>query len=299
MTEAFGVNLLGTIEKPATRQKLEALIRLHKSPATPQPVAVNVAVSEADISDALAARLFEPVFQPKVDVATGSLMGVEALARWHHPKQGVVGPYAFIPALEANRRIDELTWIMLDKAAAACHNWRAGGLDITVAVNLSLGSLTQVGLADRITERVIAQDLAPKYMTLEVTETVAMADIARALENITRLRLRGFGLSIDDYGTGYSSLQQLSRIPFTELKIDQSFVLRAIERDSCRVIVESSLEIARKLGLQAVAEGVETRAGWEMLKAMGCDAAQGYFVARPMPAAQIAGWASAWTPPGE
>jgi EAL domain-containing protein (putative c-di-GMP-specific phosphodiesterase class I)/FixJ family two-component response regulator len=298
MTEAYGVNLLGTIEKPATTQKLEALIRLHKSRAIPQPEPVRVAVSEADISDALAARLFEPVFQPKVDVATGSLKGLEALARWHHPKQGMVGPYAFIPALEANQRIDELTWIMLDKAAASCRDWRAAGLDITVAVNLSLGSLTQVGLADRITELVHAQNVEPKYITLEVTETVAMTDIARALENLTRLRIRGFGLSIDDYGTGYSSMQQLSRIPFTELKIDQSFVMRAIEKDSCRVMLESSLEMAKKLRLQAVAEGVETRAAWDLLKTMGCDAAQGYFIARPMPAAQIADWASGWAPPG-
>ena len=297
MTEAYGIDLLGTIEKPASAQKIEALIRLNKSRSTPVAEPMRIALSDSDISDALAARLFEPVFQPKVDVATGRLKGVEALARWRHPKQGMVGPYAFIPALEANRRIDELTWIMLEKSAASFHGWRAAGLDITVAVNLSLGSLTQVGLADRITELVDAQNIEPRYITLEVTETVAMTDIARALENLTRLRIRGFGLSIDDYGTGYSSMQQLSRIPFTELKIDQSFVMRAVEKDSCRVMLESSLEMARKLRLQAVAEGVERRAEWDLLKTMGCDAAQGYFIARPMPAAQIAAWASEWTPP--
>jgi EAL domain-containing protein (putative c-di-GMP-specific phosphodiesterase class I)/ActR/RegA family two-component response regulator len=296
MTEAYGINLLGTIEKPATAQKLEVLIQRHKSRVIPRPEP-RVVVSESDISDALSARLFEPVFQPKVDVATGRLKGVEALARWRHPKQGMVGPYAFIPALEANRRIDELTWIILDKAAASCRDWRAAGLDITVAVNLSLGSLTQVGLADRVTEHVRAQNIEPNYITLEVTETIAMTNIARALENLARLRIRGFGLSIDDYGTGYSSMQQLSRIPFTELKIDQSFVMRAIEKDSCRVMLESSLDMARKLRLQAVAEGVETRADWDLLKTMGCDAAQGYFIARPMPGAQIADWASGWAAP--
>lgn len=298
MTQAYGVNLLGTIGKPVHAQKLEALIGLHKTRVIAPPGPAQVAMSEADISDALAARLFEPVYQPKVDVATGVLKGVEALARWIHPQQGMVGPYAFIPALEANRRIDELTWIMLEKAAASCRDWRAAGLDITVAVNLSLGSLTRVGLADHITELVQAQNVAPKYITLEVTETIAMTDIARALENLTRLRIRGFGLSIDDYGTGYSSMQQLSRIPFTEIKIDQSFVMRAVEKDSCRVMLESSLEMARKLRLQAVAEGVETRADWDLLKAIGCDAAQGYFIARPMPSAHLAAWASGWAPPG-
>jgi EAL domain-containing protein (putative c-di-GMP-specific phosphodiesterase class I) len=115
------------------------------------------------------------------------------------------------------------------------------------------------------------------------------------LENLARLRIKGFGLSIDDYGTGYSSLQQLSRIPFTELKIDQSFVMHASAKEACRVILESSLDIAKKLGLQTVAEGVETRADWELLKRLGCDAAQGYFIARPMEAAKIAAWAAAWT----
>lgn len=295
MTEAYGITLLGAIEKPVTPRKLAALIALHQLPVTPPPKAASVFFSEADISEALAARLFQPLFQPKVDVATGSPAGAEALARWYHPEQGIVGPYAFIPALEANRRIDELTWMMLEKAAAACRDWRAGGLDMTVSVNLSLRSLIKVGFADRVTGLVRAQDLEPKHMTLEVTETTAMTDMARVLENLARLRIKGFGLSIDDYGTGYSSLQQLSRIPFTELKIDQSFVMNAIEKDACRVILESSLDIAKKLGLKAVAEGVETQADWELLKGLGCDVAQGYFIARPMEAAKIAAWTAAWT----
>jgi EAL domain-containing protein (putative c-di-GMP-specific phosphodiesterase class I) len=295
MTEAYGIILLGAIEKPVTPQKLAVLIALHQLPVTLPPKAASVFFSEADISEALAARLFEPLFQPKVDVATGSPVGAEALARWYHPEQGILGPYAFIPALEANRRIDELTWMMLEKAAAACRDWRAGGLDMTVSVNLSLRSLIEVGIADRVTALVRAQDLEPKHMTLEVTETTAMTDMARVLENLARLRIKGFGLSIDDYGTGYSSLQQLSRIPFTELKIDQSFVMHAVEKDACRVILESSLDIAKKLGLQAVAEGVETRADWELLKGLGCDVAQGYFIARPMEAAKIAAWVAAWT----
>jgi len=295
MTEAYGITLLGAIEKPVTPQKLAALIALHQLPVTPPPKAASVFFSEADISEALDARLFEPLFQPKADIATGSPAGAEALARWYHPEQGIVGPYAFIPALEANRRIDELTWIMVEKAAAACRDWRAGGLDMTVSVNLSLRSLIEVGVADRVTALVRAQDLEPKHMTLEVTETTAMTDMARVLENLARLRIKGFGLSIDDYGTGYSSLQQLSRIPFTELKIDQSFVMNASAKEACRAILESSLDIAQKLGLKAVAEGVETRADWDLLKGLGCDVAQGYFIARPMEAAKIAAWAAAWT----
>lgn len=297
MTEAYGINLLGTLEKPVTTSKLATLISLHTPPIAPKLKAARVYFSDEDIFAALAARLFEPLFQPKVAVATGALTGAEALARWYHPERGIVGPYAFIPALESNRRIDELTWIMLEKAAVACRNWRESGHDMTVSVNLSLASLTNIGLADRITELVRAQNLEPRHMILEVTETIAMTDMARALENLARLRIRGFGLSIDDYGTGYSSMQQLSRIPFTELKIDQSFVMSAIENQSCRVILESSLDIARKLGLTAVAEGVETRADWVLLKSLGCDVAQGYFIAKPMQAAAITDWAAQWSLP--
>ena len=259
MTEAYGIRLLGSIEKPATPHKLAALIALYERPPAAAMTVASAPASDAEVSAALAARLFEPLFQPKVELATGRVTGAEALARWRHPQQGMIGPYAFIPALEASRRIDELTWIMLEKAAAACREWRAQGLDATVSVNLSLATLSASHCADRIADLVRAQALEPGHVVLEVTETAAMSNIARVLENLARLRMKGFGLSIDDYGTGYSSLQQLARIPFTELKIDQSFVMRALDRDSCRAIVESSIDIARKLGLTVVAEGVETR----------------------------------------
>ena len=298
MVEAYGIHLLGTVEKPATAQRLEALTKLYQIPAAPKLKPASVFFSKEEIFEALAARVFEPLFQPKVDIATGTLKGAEALARWYHPERGIVGPYAFIPTMEAVKCIDELTWIMLDKAAAACREWHSRGLDMTVSVNLSLASLTKLGLADRITAAVKTQNLEPRHMILEVTETIAMTDVARALENLARLRIQGFGLSIDDYGTGYSSLQQLSRIPFTELKIDQSFVMNATEKQSCRVILESSVDIARKLGLKAVAEGVETRTDWELLKSLGCDVAQGYFIAKPMAAIELIEWAAGWSPPG-
>lgn len=299
MTEAYGIHLLGTVEKPVTTQKLAALIKLYRLPVKRQPLPASVSFSEEDIFAALEARLFEPLFQPKIDIATGTLKGAEALARWYHPQRGIVGPYAFIATMEASKCIDELTWIMLEKAAATCREWRAHGLDMQVSVNLSLASLAKVGLADRITALVQAQNLEPRHMILEVTETIAMTDVAHALENLARLRIKGFGLSIDDYGTGYSSMQQLSRIPFTELKIDQSFVMMALEKESCRVILESSLDIARKLGLKAVAEGVETRADWDLLKGLDCDVAQGYFIAKPMEAMKMVEWAAGWAPPGE
>ncbi len=197
--------------------------------------------------------------------------------------------------MEDNGLIDELTWIMLKKAAATCAGWRAVGLDTSVSVNLSLKSLGNVTLADRVTTLVRSQNLDPRHMILEITESAATTDLGRALENLSRLRMKKFGLSIDDYGTGYSSMQQLMRIAFTELKIDQSFVTNAARNEAARVILASSLEMAGKLHISSVAEGVETRADWNLLNELGCDSAQGYFIAKPMPAEEFADWSLEWS----
>ena len=286
MALAYGVELLGVIEKPVSRAALESLI-VKYSKAKPQARQVSAGTpgfSLEEIMRGVSAGQFEPYFQPKVLLATGQIVGAEALARWRHPAQGVVAPYAFIALLEHSANIDALTFVMLEKAAAACRDWRAAGIDCNVSVNLSLASLSDTALADRITDIVQATGLRLSDMTLEVTETVTMTSVAPALENLTRLRMRGFGLSIDDYGTGFSSMQQLTRIPFTELKIDQSFVTGCATNALLRPIVESSVDMARRLNLKSVAEGVETQADWDTLKAIGGDMAQGYFVAGPMDA---------------
>ena len=297
MTRAYGITLLGAIEKPATPEKLRALIDKYTPPKGRVPRAAAPAIALEEIRRGLDAGEFEPFFQPKVSLAGGKVTGAEALARWRHPEKGLVAPYAFIPAMENAGLIDDLTWVILEKSAARCREWLGGGLEASVSVNLSLKTLGEPGLAERLTERVAAQSLPPKHVILEITETAAMTDVARALENLARLRMKGFGLSIDDYGTGYSSMQQLTRIPFTELKIDQSFVFSAIEKESSRVILASSLDMAKKLKLKSVAEGVETRAHWDLLKGLGCDIAQGYFIAKPMEAAAFQQWARDWRPP--
>ena len=298
MTKAYGITLLGAIEKPITPQKLEAMVRNYVAPQRKAAKTAAAVFTLEEIREGLTKGQFEPFFQPKVNIADGHVSGAEALARWRHPVKGVVAPYAFITEMENNGLIDQLTWKMLEIAAQRCREWMGRGLDATVSVNLSLKSLSDSGLADHITELVAAQKLAPKNMVLEITESAAMTDLAKALENLTRLRMKGFGLSIDDYGTGYSSMQQLSRIPFTELKIDQGFVLSAIEKSASKVILSSSLEMAKNLKLKSVAEGVETQAHWNLLKGLGCDIAQGYFVAKPMDAKAFEDWVLEWTPPG-
>ncbi len=296
MSEAYGINLLGVVEKPITPGKLEALIKLHKAAQAQlgRSTTAGPTFTLEEISAGLNNNEFEPYFQPKVELATGRVKGAEALARWRHPQLGIIAPYAFIEPLEDNDLVDELAWIMLRKAAAFCSSWRSAGLEATVSVNLSLKSLSDIQLADRVTELVLSENLEPRHMVLELTESAATTDVGKALENLARLRMKGFGLSIDDYGTGYSSMQQLTRIAFTELKIDQSFVTNAAKQESAKVILESSLDMARKLNITAVAEGVETQADWNLLRQLGCDLAQGYFIARPMEAGAYPNWVRGW-----
>ena len=296
MSEAYGINLLGVVEKPLTRAKLEPLIKLHKLAQVERgrPKTAGPTFTLDEIAAGLRNDEFEPFFQPKVELATGRVKGAEALARWRHPQQGIIAPYAFIEPLEDHNLIDELAWVMLRKAAAYCSSWRSAGLEATVSVNLSLKSLTDIRLADRVTELVLSENLEPRHMVLELTESAATTDVGKALENLARLRIKGFGLSIDDYGTGYSSMQQLTRIAFTELKIDQSFVTNAARQESAKVILESSLDMAKKLNITAVAEGVETQADWNLLRQLGCGLAQGYFIARPMEAGAYLNWVRGW-----
>ena len=283
MAREYGVPLLGIIEKPVTLDRLRELIaRRHAPGPNAFASAAKPSFTVGEILHGLQDQQIVPFFQPKAELKTRKIVGAEALARWRHPEHGIVGPHAFIAPLEQSKSIDELTFLMLLKAAAACHGWHKRGLNLTVSVNLSLISLTDTTLAGRITQIVKSTGLDPQHVILEITETAAMTEVAPALENLARLRMRGFGLSVDDYGTGFSSLRQLTRVPFTELKVDQNFVGGCSADSALRAIVESSVEMARRLAIKSVAEGVETEAEWEVLKAVGCDMAQGYLIGKPM-----------------
>lgn len=297
MSEAYGIVLLGVLEKPLTPEKLRATIALHRL-ATPAPkVDPGHGLSLEEIEHGLRNGEFLAFYQPKVELATGRIKGFEALARWRHARLGLLPPEAFVKVLEDRGCIDELMWIMLRDSAAACRAWRANGLDATVSVNVSARSLGDVRVAERVTALVAEEGLEPRFMVLEITESAATTHVGEALENLARLRLKGFGLSIDDYGTGYSSMQQLTRVAFTELKIDRSFVRKAATQPSALVILESSLRMARQLKITSVAEGVETRADFTLLQSLRCDMAQGYFISRPMEASAVFDWAGEWKQP--
>jgi EAL domain-containing protein (putative c-di-GMP-specific phosphodiesterase class I) len=296
MTKTYGITLLGAIEKPVTRESLARMLTRHVPPGHKQQNRGQATMSFTidEIMAGLKNDQFEPFFQPKIEISTRRVVGAEALARWRHPQHGIVAPFAFIQMLEDNDQIDTLMWVMLKKSSLFCRNLSSAAIDATISVNLSLKSLTDVDLANRIADIVKTCGIEPRQLCLEVTESAATTDLGKALENLTRLRMKGFGLSIDDYGTGYSSMQQLTRIPFTELKIDRSFVTNAPSNAQTKVILASSLDLAKELGILAVAEGVETQADWDLLEELGCDLAQGYFIAKPMPEESYLAWQQDW-----
>ena len=283
MTKMYGIQLLGAIEKPIMLAHLKELLsKYDRSAKKEQPSISAKSFTLEEILQGIRANQFEPYYQPKVDLKTGRLVGAEALARWIHPEQGVIGPSSFIPQLEQARNVDNLTFHILKKSALACRSFHDQGHLLTISVNLSLVSLDDTTLADKITQVVREAGIDPQYIVLEITESAAMTETAHALENLARLCMNGFALSIDDYGTGYSSMQQLTRVAFSELKIDQSFVKDFADNKALRVVVESSIDMAHKLLVKSVAEGVESQQDWDTLASIGCDTAQGYFIAKPM-----------------
>ena len=289
-----GMTVLGTIEKPVSPQKIANLLAKFE-PETGLRQSVPPAMSAIDIEEGLKASQFIAYFQPKVDFKTLKLVGFEALARWNHPEKGVLPPASFIQMAEKSSLIDRITTCMIEVSLKQLKGWSDQGFETGMAINLSLSYLGSQGVADKISAEVQRYGISPNAVTLEVTESLVTSDLGHVLENLARLRMRGFDISIDDYGTGFSSMQQLSRIPFTELKIDQSFVTGATNRPNMRVILESSLQLSQKLGLRSVAEGVEKDDEWALLKSLGCDIAQGYFIARPMPGEAVMDWHQSWS----
>jgi diguanylate cyclase (GGDEF)-like protein/PAS domain S-box-containing protein len=236
-------------------------------------------------------------FQPKVDLKTRTVVGAEALLRWPHPKRGFVPPAEFIPLAEQTGLIRNLTRWVLDRATGEARGWERGGRKIPVAVNVSARSLSDERIVDAVEEALLTHDLSPERLQVEVTESAVMTDAGRAAEVLSGLASRGVTVSIDDFGTGYTSLGLLRRLPVHELKIDKSFVIgMAGEGGEDTAIVRSTADLAHNLGLNVVAQGVEDQWTLDLLGTFGCDQAQGYHIARPMPAADFAGWlgSSSW-----
>jgi diguanylate cyclase (GGDEF)-like protein len=229
-------------------------------------------------------------YQPKADLRTGEILGVEALVRWRHPERGVIPPDEFIPAAQKTGVIGPLTMFVLDEALRQCRTWCLQGIELCVAVNLSTRNLLDLHLPEAVAELLARWEVPACLLELEITESTILADPVRAMQILSRLDEMGVRLSIDDFGTGYSSLAYLKRLPVDELKIDKSFILGMDESENDEVIVRSTIDLGRNLGLRVVAEGVESSQAWSRLAQLGCNVAQGYFLSRPMPAEQLTQW---------
>ncbi|MDQ3990887.1 MAG: EAL domain-containing protein, partial [Actinomycetota bacterium] len=226
-------------------------------------------------------------YQPKVDLVRGRISGVEALVRWNHPEQGLLAAGAFVPLTEHTGLIRSLTSLVLEDAIRQCAEWRAQGFDIPVAVNLSVRNLHDAQLPEEVAALLRAHGVPASALTLEITESAIMLDPYRAMGVLARLSAMGLGLSIDDFGSGHSSLAYLKRLPVSELKIDRSFVQYMSSEPNDAAIVRTTVELGRNLGLEVVAEGVEDEGAVERLLSFGCELAQGYHLGRPAPAKAI------------
>ena len=297
MARAYGLRVLGCVEKPMTAPKLADVLALYDVSPDADEEASHVEITPEAVAEGLARDEFLPFFQPQVTFSNGQVIGVEALARWRRSDGQIVRPALFVPLIEREKQIDRLTDRILEKACAWKSRWARNGISLKISVNVSMLNLIDISAADRFQHIVRSHGVDPREVVLEITESSVMGEAAHALNVLARLRLKGFGLSVDDFGTGYSSLSQLSQIPFTELKIDQSFVTGAANQPRKRAVVEASLELARKLNLSVVAEGVESIEEWQMLADLGCTYAQGYLISRPVPGDQLAEVIARWRRP--
>ena len=274
-----GLKMGGTLQKPVSLQEMRDLLARYR-PADSTQLA-------RDLEGAIGADQLFLEYQPKIDGHLRRITGVEALVRWQHPSLGVIRPDQFIPLAEESDLIEPLTGWVFAAAAKQAAAWQQQGLALDVAINVSAKNLRDIQLPDRLVRRCEEFGISPDVVTLELTETSAMRDAIQMMDVLTRLRVKGFKLSIDDFGTGYSSLIQLRKMPFSELKIDLSFVINMMQDKDCKIIVEVIIDLARKMGLKSVAEGVESELIWNRLLDLGCDRGQGYYLGRPMGAERI------------
>ncbi|MGA2453681.1 MAG: EAL domain-containing protein [Solirubrobacteraceae bacterium] len=226
-------------------------------------------------------------YQPKVDLQRRRITGVEALVRWNHPERGLLGPQEFIPQIEPTALVGPFTLHVIEQALAQMVAWRRRGIDLEMSVNLSARNLLDPELPEQVVERLRRHELPPERLTVEVTESAALADPERAVAALQALRDSGVGVSIDDFGTGNASIEYLATLPASELKIDRSFITGMLEDPRAEAIVRSTIDLARNLGLTVVAEGIETEAVMEHLVGLGAQTGQGYVIARPLPAAEL------------
>jgi len=283
---AHGLDVVTTLEKPLGVAALNGLFDLF--------IASGAEAPSVSLAQAIFSGQFTLHYQPVIEMATRRVKGAEALVRWAHPDRGTLPPNAFLEEVVNDNLMQALTDFVLKTSLAQATKWHRAGLNLTLSMNVTASTLLDLSLPDRITSLCAEMNLPAEQLVLEVTETEAMRDVTRTMDVLLRMRIRNIGVSIDDFGTGYSSLRELQRMPFSELKIDRSFVTNMTTNKDHAVIVQSIIDLAHNLGLKVIAEGVEDIDVWNMLLEKKCDYMQGYYVARPMPSDEFDAWLSHW-----
>ncbi len=299
LANAHGLKVLGALQKPVQPDQLKALLSKLDTTGSnvPRRAPSTRQMSASDLAHAMQSGELLNHYQPKVCMRTGRVVGMEALVRWQHPEHGLVYPDAFIGVAEENGLINQLTQTVIAGPHGALQHvkqWTDAGLNMHVAVNISMDNLHELDFPDRLARDAAKVGVGLGHLVLEITESRLNNDVLSVADILTRLRLKRLRLSIDDFGTGYSSLAQLNELPFDELKIDRSFVHKAHEKTALNSILEASVNMAHDMGMTTTGEGVETVEDWLHLQRKGCDLAQGYWIAKPMPPDRVINWVSEW-----
>lgn len=293
LAHAHNLKIIGSLTKPISFSLLESLFEEISSNGSSQFVDQKESerpLQLSELRDALSSQQIMLHYQPQIKISSGKLIGVEALVRWQHPVRGLIYPNHIIPMAEEFGLMGDLTAQVINQAVQQTHKWQEQGLNIPISVNIAAENITSLTFPEQLTELLRREQFEPSLLTLEVTESELMGDLKTSLDILTRLRMKGVDLSIDDFGTGFSSLSQLHRIPFTELKVDMSFVMNMCRDREAMAIVKTCIMLGHELKMKVVAEGVESEKIYNHLEEMGCDIAQGYHIARPMDATNLVQW---------
>ena len=294
-----GLKEVNAISKPFSRELLRRLLSGEHGRGGARPPSAELqhadafAITEAQLRRGLEQQQLQLAYQPKIDCGSGALAGFEALVRWAPTPALLILPDQFVPLAESSGLIKPLTEQVCEQALRWFAQSFAAPTTLTLSINFSAKNLADMHLAEWISDLCRQHGVDPAQVILELTETSAMDDPVKSLALLTRLRMQGFQLSIDDFGTGFSSLVQLVRLPFSELKVDKSFVMTALESHEARTVIKSIVDLGKSLGLRVTAEGVEEAATLDYITSVGCDFAQGYFISEPLSGRDAAAWAAA------
>ena len=295
-----GLNVSGTMKKPYVQESCLALLEEAVKNIYDSAIACQYGgnglnkLSAEDVKSGLKNKALVPYYQPKVCRSKSSIIGFECLSRWKTDNNEILGPASFIPTAEENNLMGELTLTLFESVARDISRWKKRSKDLSISVNVSTDNLKDKDFPDKVCSILDKYSVSPSSITIEVTETKVMENASDCLEAMSRLCLKGFGLSVDDFGTGYSSLQQLQYSPFTELKLDRSYVAAAIYHETSKAMLTSGIELAKNLSLICVAEGVETLEQVVLLEELGCHIHQGFLYAKPMPYCDVMPWIRKW-----